>query len=85
MLWHGDVLLQAVSKLGPHSHKATAPVGCRMLDGVIHCALLSPTTPTPPPTREDPCRTAEAIAEFVTERSGLPVGKIERTPLISAR
>jgi len=30
-------------------------------------------------------RTAEAIAEFVTERSGLPVGKIERTPLISAR
>lgn len=30
-------------------------------------------------------RTAEAIADFVTERSGLPVGKIERTPLISAR
>jgi oligosaccharyltransferase complex subunit gamma len=29
--------------------------------------------------------TAEAIAEFVTERSGLPVGKIERSPLISAR
>lgn len=72
MFWHGAVLLQAVSKWG----KAMAPLCCLMR--VIHCALS-----LHPPL--DTCRTAEAIAEFVTERSGLPVGKIERTPLISAR